>query len=457
MMHIIKKILSAINPKLEEGEFYRDTFQKELNYQSGRVMTLACVSTFGWLGYIPIDHALFPGEPIIILLRICFPLMGITLFVLCRLPFFQTRNLLLLTYFGAHMAISCAILTGMTGGHPAYVGGFLFVLTLLALGPVHRQHALMILYGSVIVFFIVGISKGMKFSDPVSRYSFNDIIAVTAITSVFIFILDNIRFSGWQKSTEIEMNRRIIEEQNMLLDHQISLAGELQKRLLPLKLPNVKCASIAFTYHPMMKVGGDFIDVCYCEEKKELGLFICDVSGHGVAAAFISSMVKMALADWNNHLDRPSEMLKKLYHSLVEKLGAHFVTVSMCYVDLRSGMVRFSGAGHPPSLVIRSDGKIEVFKPAGKIINALMKPDFGTEETSLNKNDKIVLYTDGITESFNKKKEMFGDEAFFNLIKKHHADAPAVICEKIMEQIKKFTGNGSFRDDITLLVMEFDG
>jgi hypothetical protein len=134
MMQSIQKILRFIIPKQEEGSGYRNTFQKELNYQSGRVMTLACASTFGWLGYIPVDRTLFPDEPLIVALRFCFPLAGIVLYALYLLPPFKDKHLYLLTYFGAHMSISCAILTACTKGHPAYVGGFVFILTRISLG-----------------------------------------------------------------------------------------------------------------------------------------------------------------------------------------------------------------------------------------------------------------------------------------------------------------------------------
>ncbi len=456
MIDILKKILRAINPKPEEGGEYRDTFRKELNYQSGRVMTFACISTFSWLTYIPVDRSLFPDEPLIVALRILFPVMGIVVYVLYRLPAFKKHHLHLLAYFGAHMAISCAVLTGLSGGHPAYVGGFLFILTLLALGPIRRRHAYSILWSSVGVFFAVAMAKGMKISDPVARYSINDVLAVSAITSVFIFILDDIRFTSWQKSKTIMMNHRIIEEQNRLLEHQISLAGELQKKLLPLKLPDVEGISVAYSYHPMMKVGGDFVDVCYLPEKQRLGLFVCDVSGHGVAAAFIASMVKMVLSIWPENLDHPQEMLQQLYHSLVEKLGSNFVTVSICYVDLRTGMVRFAGAGHPPALIVRNGGgQIEFIKPHGKIINGLMNPLFEVLETSLAEKDKIILYTDGITECFNEKNEMFGEDAFLKLLQELHDDMPPDMCEKIMSHMKQFVGTDSFQDDITLLVMEY--
>ncbi|MCX7678998.1 MAG: serine/threonine-protein phosphatase [Spirochaetes bacterium] len=452
MANIAKRFFIAMS---EEDREYRDTFEKELNYQSGRVLPLACISTLSWLTYIPIDRALFPDETIIVVLRILFPAMGIVLYTLYRMPSFRNYHLYLLVYFGAHMAISCAVLTGLTGGHPAYVGGFLFILTLLALGPVKKRYACLILYTAVSIFFTVGILKGMKFSDPIARYSLNDVLAVTAVTSVFIFILDKIRFTSWQKSKTIEMNRRIIEEQNRLFEHQLCLAGELQKKLLPHKLPDVENVSIAFSYQPQMMVGGDFVDVCYSSDRNGIGLFVCDVSGHGVAAAFIASMVKMVLSNWHEHVDQPQEMLQLLYHSLVEKLGSNFVTVSICFVDQKTGRARFAGAGHPPALLVRSGGTIEFIKPHGKIINGLMNPAFEIEERVLDENDKIVLYTDGIIECFNENGEMFGEEAFLNLIEENHQQSPESLCERILQHVNEFIGGSSFRDDITLLVMEF--
>jgi serine phosphatase RsbU (regulator of sigma subunit) len=205
----------------------------------------------------------------------------------------------------------------------------------------------------------------------------------------------------------------------------------------------------------MMKVGGDFVDVCYVLDEQGLGLFVCDVSGHGIAAAFISSMVKMALANWRDYLAMPHQMLNQLYYALVEKLGANFVTASICYVDLKSGMARFSGAGHPPALIVRSGGEIEYIKPRGKIINGIMSPYFGVEEKSLGNKDKIVFYTDGITECINERGEMFGDEAFISLVKTYRNFSPHDMCENIMEHMKEYIGTASFNDDITLLIMEF--
>lgn len=438
-----------------ERESYPETFRQELNYQCGRVLNFAGIITFGWLPYIPIDLALHPGEPLILVLRVCFPIMGVTLLFLRRMNYFRLRSLYLLAFYGAYMAVSTAVLTGLTGGDPAYVGGYIFIITILALAPVRRRHAYGILVVSLAAFFTVGLAKGMRFDTPRARYSLNDVLAAAVVASMFIFILDSIRYMSWKKSKTIEWNRGIILDQKDQLENQINLAGELQKKLLPLRLPEVENASVMFAYRPMMGVGGDFVDIHYSWDSRGLGLFICDVSGHGVAAAFISSMVKMALSGWKDHLERPDKMLQHLYNSLSGKMGTHFVTASICYIDLGSGLLSIAGAGHPPAIVVREDGRMEFFKPRGKIINDMMPPNYDVVETRLGRRDKIILYTDGITECFDESDAMFGEDAFIRLVMNNRELQPGDLCSKIMEELRDFVGKGSFKDDITLLVTEY--
>ena len=419
------------------------------------MLNFASLITFGWLPYIPIDRALHPGEPLILVLRVCFPVMGVSLLLLRTVDYFRKRSLYLLVFYGAYMAVSTAVLTGLTAGDPAYVGGYIFIITLLALAPVRKRHAYAILAVSLAAFFMVGFAKGMRLDGPRARYSLNDVMAAAVVASMFIFILDSIRYMSWRKSKTIELNQTIIVGQRDQLEQQINLAGELQKKLLPMRLPEVENASVHFAYRPMMGVGGDFLDINYAWERRGLGLFVCDVSGHGVAAAFISSMVKMALAGWNDYLEHPSDMLVRLYGALTGKMGAHFVTASICYLDLNTGLLRIAGAGHPPAMVARTGGELEFFRPRGKIINDIMPPDYSVTETRLGRGDKLILYTDGITECFGENRNMFGEEEFIALLRGNRELPPGDLCARIMEALRVFVGKGSFKDDITLLVTEF--
>ncbi|HON80359.1 MAG TPA: GAF domain-containing protein, partial [Spirochaetota bacterium] len=107
----------------------------------------------------------------------------------------------------------------------------------------------------------------------------------------------------------VKERTEIIEEQKHELEHQIDLAGKIQTALLPRHIPEIEQMTIAFRYKPMMGIGGDFLDIKYSEPDNSIGFFICDVSGHGVAAALVASMVKMSLSTWEMTLAQPRQTL----------------------------------------------------------------------------------------------------------------------------------------------------
>jgi hypothetical protein len=453
-MNFLKKIRFHISFE-GERDSYPETFQQELNYQCSRVLTFACLMAFSWLPYIPIDRQLYPDEPLIVILRICFPVIGTLILTLRFFEYFRNNSLYLLTFYGAYLIIATGIITGLTRGDSTYVGGYILIICLLAMAPIRRRYAYAILFLSLTAFFSIGFARGMAFDTVRARYTLNDFIATAVVIASFIYILDSIRFKSWKKSKRIEQSQKVILTQRDQLEDQINLAGEIQKHLLPARMPDVPNASVAFTYHPMMGVGGDFVDVHYTKDGKGLGLFICDVSGHGVAAALISSMVKMALTWWGDHIEQPAEMLREVYNSLNGKISAQFVTASICYMNLETGLLRMASAGHPPITVLRKNGTLEMFNPRGKIINDMMPADYLDAETFLNPQDKVILYTDGITEAFSKEGVMYGDDRFNELLKSNRRASPALLCDLIMEELTAFTGSGSFEDDITILATEY--
>ncbi len=250
----------------------------------------------------------------------------------------------------------------------------------------------------------------------------------------------------------------IIEEQKKELERQIELAGQIQSALLPREIPQLKEMSIAYRYLPMMDIGGDFLDIKYSEEHNGIAFFICDVSGHGVAAALIASMVKMSLTNWHHTLNRPSETLVLLYRLLAEKIGKNFITASICYVDFNTSRLIYSKAGHLPLIIAREDGTIDILNPRGRVINDIMQPNYQEQETTLKHGDKIILYTDGIIEAYTPDRTLFGEEMLLNLIRGNHRSTPDSLCDNVIRAVAQFTGlSNSFDDDITILAVEYRG
>ncbi len=248
-----------------------------------------------------------------------------------------------------------------------------------------------------------------------------------------------------------------IQEQSEELNRQIMMARKIQMSLLPGRLPDLERVSIAFTYKPMMGVGGDFMDFSCSGD--ELMLFICDVSGHGVPAAFLAAMVKMSLPACYASGRSPSRALEVLHESLKEKLGGHLISAVFCHLDMATGTLRSSNAGHPPVIIIRAGGEVEYVGSQGRILSESFPPNHTEVVTALGRGDKIMLYTDGIIEARNSGMVLYGEERLDRLIRQNASRSSEELCETIYREIYRYIGTTSpeFEDDITILVTEYRG
>jgi class 3 adenylate cyclase len=203
----------------DERADYPPTFQRELNYQCGRILFFASlITTFAWLPYLSIDSQLHPDEPLLPVLRIGLTVVGLTIFILYMTGRFPERNLLFLNIIGAYLAISCGLITALTKADPVYIGGNIFVLTLLAVVPVRRRSALLILIISLATFFGVGFLKGMSFHTMSARYSLTDFLTTAVVAIFFIYLMDNTRFMSWLKSKKIEEQRKELKSDKEKID-----------------------------------------------------------------------------------------------------------------------------------------------------------------------------------------------------------------------------------------------
>lgn len=248
----------------------------------------------------------------------------------------------------------------------------------------------------------------------------------------------------------------IIESQKAEMERDIELARKIQVALLPGHIPRLPQIDIAFRYEPVMKVGGDFIDIHYREGMNELGLFICDVSGHGAGSAMISSMVKMSLNSWGKFIGSPGRAFVEMRNMLYGKMGDNFITACMCSVNLETGEVVSANAGHPPMLIARKDGTIEVVNSNGKIIVDYAGSDYEESVSRLEKGDRILLYTDGVIEVRNNAWE-FGENRFHKIIRDSINLSADEMCKMIYEGIALKEGVLSIDDDFAVLVAEYRG
>lgn len=254
-MAVIRIVLTRLRASFfeNEREEYPPTFGQELNYQCGRILFFASLLTMvAWLPYIPLDRQLHPEEPLIPVIRIGMSVISLIIFVLYVSRRFPERNLLFLNILGTYLAISCGLITALAKADPVYLGGNLFILTMLAVVPVKRQSVLIVLGAALATFFIVGYSKGMSFQTVSARYSLHDLLSASVVAVIFIYLMDKKRYSSWLKSKKIEEQSAELKLDKEKIDKLLlnilpaTVARELKDegRVKPVFFPS---ATIAFT------------------------------------------------------------------------------------------------------------------------------------------------------------------------------------------------------------------
>jgi phosphoserine phosphatase RsbU/P len=289
------------------------------------------------------------------------------------------------------------------------------------------------------------------------------------VLGVFV-ILENLRAIGltpWRDNAEpvgflifncglgVIAARRIFDTQERLasIRQELETARRIQQAILPEEMPRVAGLDLAARYVSATEVAGDFYDFLPCEGRRA-GLLIADVSGHGVPAALVASMLKVATAAEIPYAASPARVLSEMNQIFHGKLRNQFITAFCVHLDLEAGRITWSGAGHPPALLWRhKEGKIEELAPGGPVMGRLHRAVYTEEALPLAPGDRLLLFTDGIPEALSAAGEPFGDERLQALLAAHAAESAEQIAEALLARVAEWTGrSASFEDDLTFVV-----
>jgi len=238
------------------------------------------------------------------------------------------------------------------------------------------------------------------------------------------------------------------------VSRELEIAREIQRSILPGSLPAVPGLRVAACYLPMSEVGGDFYDFD-SRQANGLGLIVADVSGHGVPAALVASMVKMGFAAEADRLGQPGLMLRNINRMLCGKFSGAFVSAACAVIEARKRTLFYASAGHPAPLLRRSDGRVETLKQHGLML--AVKPDieYATAEVDLNDGDRLVFFSDGLVEARNASDAFFGNERLEKLLAFHAADSPGLFVEQVIVALRSWVGSETcLQDDVTILVVD---
>ncbi|HEY1307816.1 MAG TPA: PP2C family protein-serine/threonine phosphatase [Vicinamibacterales bacterium] len=237
------------------------------------------------------------------------------------------------------------------------------------------------------------------------------------------------------------------------LSRELDLARTIQQSLLPQSMPDVRGLRVAGAYVPMSAVAGDFYDVIQLPGGRALVL-VADVSGHGVPAALIASMVKVAVAAEADRHERPGDILTGINRALTGKFDRAYVTACCVIADVKRHAVLYAAAGHPPPLMRRSDGRIEPLDQGGVVLTLMPSITYATHEVPFAPGDRLVMYTDGLTEAARADgDEFFGDAELARVV----SSTPLTedLLRTVQEGHRRWIGDGTpVGDDISIVVIE---
>ena len=263
---------------------------------------------------------------------------------------------------------------------------------------------------------------------------------------------------------ETHLVLRGIREQLALRLHEIQreleTARQIQFSILPEKTPKMAGVDIAARYIPMSSVAGDFYDFIVVDEQ-HLGILVADVSGHGMPAALIASMLKIALAAQVPHAADPAQVLFGLNEALCGNFQQHYVTAAYIYLDMTNRTLKYAGAGHPPLLVWResSMGVRDVLEN-GLFLGKFKKASYSSVEFPVTPGDWALLYTDGIPEATNPSDVEFGTERFRQFLAAAQCTSADQLADELLQELSQWSGRECGRDlndDITLVAIHIKG
>jgi sigma-B regulation protein RsbU (phosphoserine phosphatase) len=247
--------------------------------------------------------------------------------------------------------------------------------------------------------------------------------------------------------------RRTLQRDQQLgeIQKELDVARRIQMGNLPAAYRNSAMFRVATRYVPMTSVAGDFYDFLVADER-QTGLLIADVSGHGVPAALIASMVKLAAASQRGNAGDPAALLTGMNDALCGNTQHQFVTAAYVYLDAECGRLRYSAAAHPPLLVVRN-GRVTEIVENGLLLAAFPFATFTTVEHALLPGDRLLLYTDGIIEAANGMQEEFGQDRLQKLLCDGRSLSAEEMADRIIESVKDWAK--SQEDDLTVMVCDY--
>ena len=294
-------------------------------------------------------------------------------------------------------------------------------------------------------------SRGVRFESPPNKPQWGGIF-----TRFEDLDGNSFGLAGFDELTHgVEMRRRALAEKleaERQAERELEIARQVQARLFPQKMPEVRTLEYAGACLPARRVGGDYYDFLDLGGQR-LGLVIGDIAGKGIAGALLMANLQANLrSQCATAAEQPKQFLHSVNQLFFENTAdCDYATFFFSEYDDTSRRLRYANCGHLPALLFRRDSSLERLNSTATVLGLFHKWDCTLDERQLFPGDTLVLYTDGITESFNDSGEEFGDHRLIESLHRHRALSPTALIDSIVADVRKFNPRDQ-QDDITLIV-----
>ncbi len=245
------------------------------------------------------------------------------------------------------------------------------------------------------------------------------------------------------------------ERRLLSIETELETARQIQSSILPASVPELENLRIAASYHPMTAVAGDFYQFVR-SDNNHLGILVADVSGHGIPAALISSMIKVAMQSVAVHADDPAQVLGGLNRILSSEAQGQFASAAYVWIDTEHRNALYSAAGHPPLLCWRNTrGEMQRIQSNGLLLGVEPDSEYPVCSVPLEPSDRFLLYTDGVTETANAAGEEFGDRQLERVVRNNRLQPASELSRQVLSEVQRWRPAAvNQQDDITLIVVD---
>jgi sigma-B regulation protein RsbU (phosphoserine phosphatase) len=277
------------------------------------------------------------------------------------------------------------------------------------------------------------------------------VLVILIVGSIrYLYKRTRLRLEG--KNLELQRAVEIGNTRSKQQEQEMDKAREIQEGLLPKKIPQVRGLEVAGAWQPASVVGGDYYDVLKFSDTK-IGICIGDVVGKGISAALLMANLQASFRAFASEEVSPGTLAGKLNDVVANNIAADkFVTFCYCTIDAAENRLTYASAGHWPPILFHKSGEGVFLREGGAPLGIFPNRNYEDVGLPLDSGDRLVLYTDGLTEAMDPDEQEFGERRLVEMVSRNIALSAAELLAAIRKEVVGFC-NGNFHDDFTLVVV----